>query len=34
MINLRPSQNNRTRDIEDPGVRGKIKAIVDKLVNK
>lgn len=34
MINLRPSQDNRTRDVEDPGVRQKIKAIVDKLVNK
>ncbi|MDZ4133727.1 MAG: DUF5674 family protein, partial [Dethiobacteria bacterium] len=34
MINLRPSQDNRTRDVEDPGVREKIKAIVDKLVNK
>lgn len=34
MINLRPSQDNRTRDVEDPGVRQKIKTIVDKLVNK
>ena len=34
MINLRPSQDNRTRDVEDPGVREKIKAIIDKLVNK
>jgi hypothetical protein len=34
MINLRPSQHNRTRDVEEPEVREKIKAIVDKLVNK
>jgi len=34
MINLRPSQDNRTRDVKDPGVREKIKAIVDKLVSK
>ena len=34
MINLRPSQNNRSRDIEDPGIREKIKVMVDKLVSK
>ena len=34
MINLRPSQNNRSRDIEDPGIREKIKVMVNKLVSK
>ncbi len=34
MINLRPSQNNRSRDIEDPGIREKIKVMVDRLVSK
>ncbi len=34
MINLRSSQDNKTRDVEDPGVREKIEAIVDKLVSK
>ena len=34
MINLRPSQNNRTRSVEDPLLRQKIAALVDKLVSK
>jgi uncharacterized protein DUF5674 len=32
MINLRPSQGNRTRDVEDPGVRQRIVDIVSRLV--
>lgn len=32
MINIRPSQNNRSRDIEDPKVRKKISEIVNRLV--
>ena len=32
MINLRPSQNNRTRGIDDEKIRTKVKAIVEKLV--
>ena len=32
LINLRPSQNNRSRGVEDPAVREKITAIVKKLV--
>lgn len=32
MINLRPSQNNRSRDVEDSETRKKIVAIVNKLV--
>jgi len=31
MINLRPSQNNRTRGVDDPRVQDLIKNIVDKL---
>ena len=34
MINLRPSQNNRTRGIDDKKIRLKIKSIVEKLVVK
>ena len=34
MINLRPSQGNRTRGIADPQIREKILAVVDKLVVK
>lgn len=34
MINLRPSQNNRTRGIDDEKVRLKVKEIVEKLVVK
>ena len=32
MINVRPRQNNRTRDVEDPAVRAKIVEIVDKWI--
>ncbi|MGH7141076.1 MAG: DUF5674 family protein [Minisyncoccia bacterium] len=34
MINLKPAQGNRSRDIEDATVRAKIIAIVGKLVQK
>lgn len=34
MINLRPSQGNRSRDVTDPLVRQKIKEIVNQLVKK
>ena len=34
MINLRPSQGNRSRGIDNPEIRQKVKAIVDKLVAK
>ncbi|MBI5416723.1 hypothetical protein HZA55_02060 [Candidatus Poribacteria bacterium] len=34
MINLRPSQGNRSRGVNDPKIREKIKFIVDKLVIK
>ncbi|MFO7951575.1 MAG: DUF5674 family protein [Bacillota bacterium] len=34
MINLRPLQNNRSRDVESPEIREKIQAIVEKLVIK
>ena len=30
MINIRPSQGNRTRSVEDPAIRAKIKAVVAK----
>jgi hypothetical protein len=32
MINIRPSQNNRSRYVEDPLIRQKILSIVGKLV--
>lgn len=32
MINLRPMQNNRSRGVENPELRKKIKEIVNKLV--
>lgn len=34
MINLRPSQGNRTRGIENPEIRQKIREIVNKLVQR
>ena len=34
MINLRPSQGNRSRGVDDPQIRQTIKIIVDKLVEK
>jgi hypothetical protein len=32
MINLRPSQQNRSRSVEDPLIQAKIRAIVERLV--
>jgi hypothetical protein len=32
MINLRPSQGNRSRGVEDPQVRQRIVEIVSRLV--
>jgi len=32
MINLRPSQGNRSRDVTDPIAREKIKEIVNQLI--
>lgn len=34
MINLRPSQNNRSRGVEDAKIREKIIQIVSKLIKK
>ena len=34
MINLRPSQNNRTRGVEDAQLRGRIVGIVQRLVRR
>ena len=34
MINLKPSQNNRSRGIDDPKIREKIIKIVEKLISK
>jgi len=33
MINIRPSQGNRSRGVDDPAVRNKILELVDYLVN-
>lgn len=32
MINLRPSQNNRSRGVDDPVIRKKIVAVVNTLI--
>lgn len=32
MINIRPRQNNRSRDVESPEIREQIVAVVNKLV--
>jgi len=32
MINLRPSQGNRTRSVEDPAVRAAIDALIGRVV--
>lgn len=34
MINLRPSQGNRSRGVENPEIKKKIKAIIARLVSK
>jgi len=34
MINLRPSQNNRTRSVDDPAIRQKIAILVNRLVER
>jgi hypothetical protein len=34
MINVRPSQNNKTRGIEDINIQNRIREIVDKLLTK
>ncbi|MDP2586201.1 MAG: DUF5674 family protein [Candidatus Komeilibacteria bacterium] len=34
MINLRPSQGNRSRSVEDPIIQEKIRVIVNKLITK
>jgi hypothetical protein len=34
MINIKPSQNNRTRNVDDSGIREKIIKIIDLLVEK
>jgi hypothetical protein len=33
LINIRPHQNNSSMEINDPGIREKIKSIVEKLVH-
>ncbi len=32
MINLRPSWGNRSRGVDDPNIRAKVKSIVKKLI--
>jgi len=34
MINLRPSQGNRSRGVEDAKIRSNIRTIVNKLIQK
>jgi hypothetical protein len=33
MINVRPSQNNRSRSVEDPEIRSRILRIVSKMIH-
>jgi hypothetical protein len=33
MINVRPSQNNRSRDVEDPKIRARILEILKKMIH-
>lgn len=32
MINIRPGQNNRSRDVENPEIRKKIVSVVSKII--
>lgn len=34
VINIRPSQRNRTRSVDDPATRGQVTAVVDRLVTE
>ena len=34
MINVRPSQGNRSRGVDDPAIRDRIRRIVDRLVDR
>lgn len=34
LINIRPTQNNRSRDVEDENIKNKIRNIVNKLILK
>lgn len=34
LINIRPRQNNRSRDVEDPQIRQKILSLVDKFIDR
>jgi len=34
MINVRPSQNNRSRNVLDPAIRGRIAAVVGKKIRR
>ena len=34
VINIRPSQNNRSRGVDNPDIRRKIAAVVNRLVKK
>ncbi|MCK9186761.1 DUF5674 family protein [Candidatus Gracilibacteria bacterium] len=34
MINIRPRQNNRSRDVLDPAIREKIKIIVNNIIEE
>lgn len=34
MINVRPSANNRTRGVDDPGIQARIRQVVDSLITR
>jgi hypothetical protein len=34
LINIRPGQSNRSMEVEDPGVRGRIRALTFELIGR
>jgi len=34
VINIKPSFGNRSRDVEDPETKAKVKSVINKLINK
>lgn len=33
LVNIRPSAGNRSMEVEDPGIRDRIRAVVERLIN-
>jgi len=34
IINIRPSQGNRTRSVDDPAARAQVRSVIDRLVTE